>query len=109
MKTIFTGLFLGLILTVNVSVAQHLDKVWQTTCDLKTPESVLYDQEKDVIYVANIDGDPSEKDGNGFISILNSDGIVKNLQWIKNLDAPEGLAIFKNKLYVADIDKLVEI
>lgn len=109
MKTIFTGLFLGLILTMNISNAQHLEKVWQTTCDLKTPESVLYDQEKDVIYVSNIDGDPSQKDGNGFISILNSDGSVKNLQWIKNLDAPKGLAIFKNKLYVADIDKLVEI
>jgi DNA-binding beta-propeller fold protein YncE len=109
MKTIFTGLFLGLFLTMNISNAQHLEKVWQTTCDLKTPESVLYDQEKDVIYVANIDGDPSQKDGNGFISILNSDGSVKNLQWIKNLDAPKGLAIFKGKLYVADIDKLVEI
>ena len=109
MKTIFTGLFLGLFLTMNISNAQHLEKVWQTTCDLKTPESVLYDQEKDVIYVANIDGDPSQKDGNGFISILNSDGSVKNLQWIKNLDAPKGLAIYKGKLYVADIDKLVEI
>lgn len=109
MKTIFTGLFLGLILTVNISDAQHLEKVWQTTCDLKTPESVLYDQESDLIYVSNIDGDPSQKDGNGFISILNSDGSVKNLQWIKNLDAPKGLAIFKGKLYVADIDKLVEI
>lgn len=109
MKTIFTGLFLGLILTMNISNAQHLEKVWQTTCDLKTPESVLYDQERDVIYVANIDGDPSQKDGNGFISILNSDGSVKTLHWIKNLDAPKGLAIFKGKLYVADIDKLVEI
>ena len=109
MKTIFTGLILTLIFGVNISNAQRLEKVWQTTCDLKTPESVLYDQERDVIYVSNIDGDPSLKDGNGFISILNSDGSVKNLQWIKNLDAPKGLAIFKGKLYVADIDKLVEI
>ena len=109
MKTIFTGLILTLIFGVNISNAQRLEKVWQTTCDLKTPESVLYDQESDVIYVSNIDGDPSQKDGNGFISILNSDGSVKNLQWVKNLDAPKGLAIFKGKLYVADIDKLVEI
>ncbi len=109
MKTIFTGLILTLIFGVNISNAQRLEKVWQTTGDLKTPESVLYDQERDVIYVSNIDGDPSLKDGNGFISILNSDGSVKNLQWIKNLDAPKGLAIFKGKLYVADIDKLVEI
>ncbi len=109
MKTIFTGLFLILILGLNVTNAQQLEKVWQTTCDLKTPESVLYDQERDVIYVSNINGDPSEKDGNGFISILNSDGSVKNLQWIKGLDAPKGLAVFNGKLFVSDIDKLVEI
>ncbi len=109
MKTILMGLILILIFGVNISNAQHLEKVWQTSCDLKTPESVLYDQERDVIYVSNIDGDPSQKDGNGFISILNSDGSVKNLHWIKNLDAPKGLAIFKGKLYVTDIDKLVEI
>jgi outer membrane protein assembly factor BamB len=109
MKTILTGIILILIFGVNISNAQHLEKVWQTSCDLKTPESVLYDRESDVIYVSNIDGDPSQKDGNGFISILNPDGSVKNLHWIKNLDAPKGLAIFKGKLYVADIDKLVEI
>lgn len=109
MKTILTGLFLILILGLNVTNAQQLEKVWQTTCDLKTPESVLYDQERDVIYVSNINGDPSEKDGNGFISILNSDGSVKNLQWIKGLDAPKGLAVFNGKLFVSDIDKLVEI
>jgi DNA-binding beta-propeller fold protein YncE len=109
MKTILTGLFLTLFLGINISNAQRLEKVWETTADLKTPESVLYYQDKDVIYVANINGDPSEKDGNGFISVLNSDGSVKNLQWIKNLNAPKGMAIFKGKLYVADIDQLVEI
>ena len=109
MKTIFTVIILSFILGLNNVNAQQLEKVWQTTCDLKTPESVLYDQERDVIYVSNINGDPAQKDGNGFISILNSDGSVKNLEWIKNLDAPKGLAIFKGKLYVSDIDKLVEI
>lgn len=109
MKTIFTGLFLILIFGVNFISAQHLEKIWQTTADLKTPESVLFDEERDVIYVANINGDPSVKDSNGFISVLKFDGSVKNLEWIKNLNAPKGLAIFKGKLYVADIDQLVEI
>jgi len=109
MKTIFTGLFLILFFGINFLNAQRLEKVWQTTADLKTPESVLYDQEKDVIYVANINGDPSAKDGNGFISVLKSDGSVKTLEWVKDLNAPKGLAIFKGKLYVADIDQLIEI
>lgn len=109
MKTIFTGLFLFLISGVNFLSAQHLEKIWQTTADLKTPESVLYDQERDVIYVANINGESAAKDGNGFISILKSDGTVKNLEWVKNLNAPKGLAVYKGKLFVADIDQLVEI
>ena len=109
MKTIFIGLILILFCGVNISNAQRLEKVWQTTCDLKTPESALYDSDKNVIYVANINGDPAEKDGNGFISILNADGSEKNLKWITGLNAPKGMAIFKGKLYVADINQLVEI
>ncbi len=109
MKTIFSVLMLAFFLGINFSNAQKLEKVWQTSCNLKTPESVLYDEDRDVIYVANINGDPSQKDGNGFISILNPDGSEKKLEWIKNLNAPKGMAIFKGKLYVADIDQLVEI
>ncbi len=89
--------------------AQELEKVWETNSELKKPESVLFDAERDVIYVANINGDPSEKDGNGFISILDHDGNEKELEWVKNLNAPKGMAIFGGKLYVADIDQLIEI
>lgn len=109
MKTIFIGLILILFIGLSTSSAQKLEKVWQTTCDLKTPESVLYDDVSDVIYVANMDGNPTEKDGNGFISILNTDGSEKNLKWITGLNAPKGMAVFEEKLYVADIDELVEI
>ena len=109
MKTILSGLILTLFFGLNISNAQRLEKVWQTTADLKTPESVLYYQEMDVIFVANINGDPTAKDGNGFISILNPDGSEKKLDWITGLNAPKGMAIFKGKLYVSDIDQLVEI
>jgi len=109
MKTIFTVLFAILIFGVNILSAQRLEKVWETTTELKTPESVIYYPEKDVIYVANINGDPVAKDGNGFISVLSPDGKIKNLEWIKNLNAPKGMAIYKGKLYVSDITQLVEI
>jgi len=109
MKTIFAVLFAILIFGVNILSAQRLEKVWETTTDLKTPESVIYYPEKDVIYVANINGDPVAKDGNGFISVLSPDGKIKNLEWVKNLNAPKGMAIYKGKLYVSDITQLVEI
>jgi hypothetical protein len=108
MKTIFTVLFTALFLAANVLNAQKLEKVWETT-GLKTPESVIYYPEKDLIFVANINGDPSTKDGNGFISVLNAGGKIKTLEWVKDLNAPKGMAIYKGKLFVADLDQLVEI
>ncbi len=107
MKTIFI-LFIVLA-GISYSNAQSLEMVWETTCELKTPESVLYDSERDVIYVANINGNPTDKDGNGFISILNNKGKEKNLKWITGLNAPKGMAIFEGLLYVSDIDELVVI
>jgi DNA-binding beta-propeller fold protein YncE len=89
--------------------AQTLTKLWSTSDGLKTPESVLYDEATRSIYVSNIDGNPSEKDGNGFISVLNTDGKVKTLHWVTGLNAPKGQAISKGNLYVADIDELVVI
>ena len=109
MKTLQIGLLLIFISGLGALNAQKLEKVWETTAELKTPESVLFDEENEIIYVANINGDPTAKDGNGFISILNADGSEKNLEWVKGLDAPKGMALSNGKLYVSDIDRLVEI
>ncbi|MBN1820897.1 MAG: hypothetical protein JXR31_13625 [Prolixibacteraceae bacterium] len=106
--THFLSFFLFLFISGNIS-AQKLIQVWETTQDLKTPESVIYDETNDVIYVANINGNADEKDGNGFISKISTTGKIKKLIWVKGLDAPKGMGIFGNKLYVSDIDKVVEI
>lgn len=108
MKTILSSLVIFMVIGISVSNAQHLEKVWETD-GLITPESVLYDSESDIIYVSNINGDPTEKDGNGFISILEPGGKIKTLKWVTGLSAPKGMAIYKGKLYVSDIDELVEI
>lgn len=91
------------------STAQTLTKVWTTTDGLKTPESVLFDVKSNKIYVSNIDGDASAKDGNGFISVLDVDGKMNNLHWVTGLNAPKGQAIHNGNLYVSDIDELVVI
>jgi hypothetical protein len=76
---------------------------------LMTPESVLYDATDDDYLVSNINGTPFATDNNGFISQLAPDGKVKNLKFIEGgknnakLDAPKGLAIAGDVLYVADI------
>lgn len=102
-------LFIALISIGLSASAQSLTKIWTTPEGLKTPESALYDAASDIIYVSNIDGNAADKDGNGFISLVNLDGKIKNLRWVTGLNAPKGLAIHKGNLYVSDIDELVVI
>src|SRR5688500_13702205 len=82
---------------------------WETDSTLTTCESVLYDKDKDVLYVANINGDPSTADGNGFISKVSLEGKVTEAQWVKGIDAPKGMGLANGKLYVADITRVHEI
>lgn len=76
----------------------------------RTPESVLYDPKADLYLVANIRGDPSARDGNGFISRISPEGEVIALKWIDGqaegvtLNAPKGMALTGKRLFVADID-----
>lgn len=77
----------------------------------KTPESVRYDAARDLWYVSNINGNPSEKDGNGFIVRLQADGkAMDSLPFIEGgkngvvLNAPKGMALVGDTLWVADID-----
>lgn len=77
---------------------------------LATPESVIHDDAADVYLASNINGKPLEADGNGFISRLTPDGKVETLKWIEGgknkvtLNAPKGLALMGDNLYVADLD-----
>jgi DNA-binding beta-propeller fold protein YncE len=82
---------------------------WETDTVLTTCESVLYDKDGDVLYVANINGGEDAKDKNGFISKVSLDGKVSELQWAKGMDAPKGMGLFNGKLYVADIDRVHEV
>ncbi len=88
---------------------QRIVQDWATSRDFETPESVLYDESNDIIYVSNINGSANEKDGNGYISKLSTEGKIKKLKWVTGLDAPKGMGIFGNILYVADINQVVEI
>jgi hypothetical protein len=75
----------------------------------QTPESVLYDATDDIYLVSNINGIPGVTDNNGFISKVSPEGKVTELKWIAGgekgakLDAPKGMAIVGDTLYVADL------
>jgi len=101
-------LIIGFFVPLLVS-AQTLWPVWKTPPVLKTPESVYYNAKNHQIYVSNINGMPSAKDGNGFISLLNTHGKILKLRWVTGLNGPKGMTLVGNHLYVSDIDRLAEI
>lgn len=91
------------------TTAQKLSKpIWESQ-NLAVPESVLYSATEKNLYVSLIDGAGNVKDEKGGIAILNIDGSVKKDNWVEGLNAPKGLARFKNTLFVADIDAVVSI
>ena len=81
-----------------------------TIAGFLAPESVLHDTAQDIYFVSNINGSPTAKDDNGFISRVRPDGAVENLKFIEGghngvtLHAPKGLALLGDTLWVADID-----
>ena len=89
--------------------SSKLQKVWETPEGLNTPESACYDPDSKIIYVSNIVGNPNEKDGIGYISKLNDKGQFIVKEWVKGLNAPKGIGVTNGKLYVTDIDEVVEI
>jgi hypothetical protein len=86
-----------------------LQKAWETDSVLTTVESTLYDPAAGVIYASNIEGHHSKKDKKGSISKMKPDGSVSQLKWVTGLNAPKGMALLNGKLFVTDIDELVEI
>lgn len=94
--------------TVEVTVPK-LTLKWETDTLLTTCESVIYDSLNEVLYVSNINGQPTGKDGNGFISKLGLDGKIVQTQWVTGMDAPKGMGIYNGKLYVSDINRVHEI
>lgn len=111
MKYWILSFLAGLLFCSQSGQAQthQLTKIWETDTLLRTPESVLYDAKARLLYVSNIDGVPNEKDGKGSIAKVGLDGKIINARWVTGLNAPKGMGMYKNKLYVADLTEVVVI
>jgi hypothetical protein len=126
-----TAIIMGILLAANnVTIANaqqqqttttttKIEKVWETPAEFKTPESVIYAPNENMLFVSNIDGQPDGKDNQGFISKVSPlNGSIIMLNWVTGLNAPKGITIINNNnnnttnntfLYVSDITDLVEI
>ncbi len=76
---------------------------------LQGPRAIIYDAAADVYLVSNVNGGLLDEDENGFVSRISPDGEVLSLQWIPSagstsrIDAPKGMAIRGDTLFVTDI------
>lgn len=76
----------------------------------RQPESAQYDSAQDVFFVSNMQGAGSAKDGNGYIVRVRASDLDRvelfaaGGQRGVTLDAPKGMAISGDTLWVADID-----
>lgn len=90
------------------SLTFSLSEIWSTDPIMRTPESVLYDPSRDVLYVANMNR-TEEGDDTGYISKLSTDGKVIDLHWITELNEPRGMGLYDGFLFATDMDRLLVI
>ena len=83
------------------------ESVWVASDAAEKPESAVFDAETGQVFVSNIAGEPTEKNGQGSIYTLTPDGKLKKQDWATGLDAPKGMRRLGSELLVADIDKIV--
>lgn len=101
-KTTLLFLLIGLIKFTHLSAQQTIE-------GFEAPESIIKTGDK--LFVSNIGGaqfNPMAKDSNGFISLLSANGNIIQKKFQKGiLNGPKGLAVIRNTVYVADIDRIV--
>jgi WD40 repeat protein len=79
---------------------------------LHSPESVKYDPEQDVYFISNMYGYGSAKDGNGYIVRAKAADMSSPVVFVQGgrngatLDAPKGITLHGDTLWVTDIDVL---
>jgi hypothetical protein len=107
MKYFITAILIVLLQSANAQEHQ-LQKLWETDTIVAVPESVL-PYTKDIMYVSLIDGAPWDADGRGAVAIIDRGGKHYNDKFISGLNAPKGMGVFNNSLYVADISEVAVI
>ncbi len=73
----------------------------------KIPESITLDTRNNYIYVSNINGEPDVKDSSGYITRVMLSGEIIDTLPIANLNAPKGMTVAGQTLFIADIDRIV--
>jgi len=109
MKCLLTSILAFCFFISTQAQQPKLELLWQTDTIIAIPESVLPDLKNGILYVSLIDGPSWTADGKGGVGKLSIDGKKYDSTWITGLNAPKGMGIHGNRLYVADMSELVII
>jgi hypothetical protein len=99
----------GLETPTETAGPEHAPPAITVITNLAGPESVLYDRDQDAYFISNINGGLLVPDNNGFITRVDAQTLKVEPKWIAagtngvHLDAPKGMAVAGNSLYVSDI------
>lgn len=98
-------LFVGILFSISTFSFANGDLL-SISGTLSSPEAVVYDSDRDVLYVSLMNGtDPRD----GSIAKMTPAGEVIDSKWIEHLEDPKGMKIIGDKLYVTDNTVLLEI
>ena len=101
--SIFFWVFTASSLNTNVSASEVIVVEGH---GVAFPESVVHDEVADLYLVSNFGSFPPATSNPGFISRIDPDGNVVDVDWIDGLIQPKGLAINNDTLYIADVNAI---
>lgn len=80
---------------------------WGISVGIKHPGAMARDPETEHLLLANIVGNPTERNNLGFVSRYSAAGIQVRPRFVTGLNAPKGIAVFNRTIWIADIDHVV--
>lgn len=98
----------ALLFTPALALAEANPEVLWTASGLDQPESVVAHGGGD-LFISNVAGESDERNGKGYIARVTKDGEMLEQRWASGLNAPKGMAVVGNRLFVADLERLVII
>lgn len=95
-------------ITADFETVQDSTSILFSVQGLSQPEAVRYDESQNVYFISNFNGGGNDLDSNGFITKVDAEGNVVEMQFMTGTDefpfhAPRGMYIEKGSLWVADV------
>ena len=95
---------LGCVSPFTASPVPAVSEQWQTAPVFSSPESVVFDPQRELLYVSNMRNSavPDSYTPDDVVSKVSLNGDVIQLAWVTGLIEPTGITLFNDKLYIVE-------